>query len=123
MDLDKAIDGMMATRAALRSKEGVSDPNFISENMQRLAQYVGAVEEHLAKLEEEIEVAEMQHFMLYTKEESRSVAQAYTLAKKDVGELRGQIQKLKRYVNSSWQIVGVAQSRFNHLSKGIAGQI
>lgn len=123
MELDKALDGMMKTRAALRSPQGVRDPNFISENMQRLAQYTGAVEEHLGALEEQIEVTEMQHFVLYNTEEKRSVSQAYTLAKKDVSELRGQIQKLKRYCSGSWQIVSVAQSRFNHLTKQATGQI
>lgn len=122
MDLDQAVDGMMKTRAALRSDKGVNDPAFISEQMQRLTQYTGAVEEHLGALEEKLEVTEMQHFVLYTKEEGRSVPQSYTLAKKDVSELRGQIQKLKRYTSGSWQIVSVAQSRFNHLTKGIIGQ-
>jgi hypothetical protein len=113
----------MKTRSALRSKQGVYDPGFISEQMQRLAQYTGAIEEHLAVLEEQIEVDEMNKFINYTHGQGKSVNQAETLAKQEVGSLKGEIAKLKRYVNSSWQIVGVAQSRFNHLQKNNVGQI
>lgn len=123
MELETAVDGMMKTRAALRTKQGVSDPGFISEQMQRLAQYTGAVEEHLADFEEELEVEEMKRFIHYTKTEGKSVNQAEILAKQEVGEIKGRIAKLKRYVGGSWQIVGVAQSRFNHLQKQTAGQI
>lgn len=123
MDLEDAIDGMMKTRAALRTRQGVSDPNFISEQMQRLAQYTGAVEEHLAPLEEQLEIDEMEKFKHYTKNEGKSVNQAEILTKQEVGEVKGQIAKLKRYISSSWQIVGVAQSRFNHLTKTTTGQI
>lgn len=116
MDLQVAVKGMMEARAQLRSKKGVSDPTFISEQMQRLAQYTGAVEEHLADLEEQLEVVEMKKFINYTKEQGKSVNQAEILAKQEVGSLKGEIAKLKRYVSSSWQIVGVSQSRWNHLS-------
>lgn len=123
MDLQTAIEGMMKTRGALRSKQGVVDAGFISEQMQRLTQYTGAIEEHLAELEEKLEADEMHKFIHYTKGEGRSINQAEILAKQEVGQLKGEVAKLKRYVNSSWQIVGVAQSRFNHLNKQVIGQI
>jgi hypothetical protein len=123
VDLDKAVEGMMKTRNALRNIKGIIDPGFISEQMQRLAQYTGAVEEHLGVLEEQLEVDEMSKILHYTKQEGRSINQAEILAKQEVGEIKGQIAKLKRFVNSSWQIVGVAQSRFNHLQKQVAGQV
>lgn len=122
MDLQQSVTGMMDARSALRSQKGVTDPSFISEQMQRLAQYVGSVEEHLAELEEEIEVQEADIFQGWLKD-GKSINQAEMLAKQEVGALKGQIAKLKRYVNSSWAIIGVAQSRVNHLSKSIAGQI
>lgn len=122
MDLQKAVKGMMDARASLRSRQGITDPIFISEQMQRLTQYTGAVEEHLAKLEEELELQEMNKFVKYTEEgESTNTAQIKT--RYEVGAVKGQVAKLKRYVNSSWQIVSVAQSRWNHLSKGTVGQI
>lgn len=116
MDLEVATKGMMDAREALRSTRGVTDPFYISEQMQRLTQYTGAVEETLAEKEEELEVLEMNKFIHYTKTEGKSVNQAEILSKQEVGELKGEIAKLKRYVNSSWQIIGVAQSRFNHLA-------
>lgn len=123
MNLEDATKGMMDARTQLRSTRGVNDPFFISEQMQRLTQYTGAVEEHLAELEEELEVEEMTRFIHYTKTEGKSVNQSEILAKQEVGSHKGEIAKLKRYVNSSWSIIGVAQSRWNHLSKSNTGQI
>lgn len=115
MDLQVAIKGMLTARAQLRSQRGISDPQFISEQMQRLAQYAGSLEEHLAEYEEQLEVQEMEVFNGWLKD-GKSINQAELLAKQEVGQLKGQIAKLKRYVNSSWSIIGVAQSRFNHLN-------
>ena len=115
MEIQTAIKGMLDARESLRSKDGVINPSFISEQMQRLAQYTGAVEEYLAELEEQIELDEYRAYSSY-REAGSSVNQAETIAKQDVSALKGQIAKLKRYVNSSWSIIGVAQSRFNHLA-------
>lgn len=115
MELQVAIKGMMEAREQLRSKQGVTNPTFISEQMQRLTQYTGAVEEHLAQLEEDFEIQEYEVFQNHTKQ-GKSVNQAEIMVKMEVGSLKGEIAKLKRYVNSSWSIIGVAQSRFNHLS-------
>lgn len=123
MKLDDAVKGMLDARQQLRSIEGINSPFFISEQMQRLTQYTGAVEEHLADLEEILEVEEMNRFIHYTKAEGKSVNQAEILAKQEVGNYKGEIARLKRYVNSSWSIIGVAQSRWNHLAKSTSGQI
>jgi len=122
MDLQTSIKGMLDARSALRSPRGINDPSYISEQMQRLTQFCGSVEEHLAELEEKIEVDEMNIFNGW-RADGKSVNQAETLAKQEVGALKGQVKKLKRYVDSSWSIIGVAQSRVNHLSKVIVGQI
>jgi septation ring formation regulator EzrA len=122
MDLQKAVNGMLDARSQLRSSKGVADAGFISEQMQRLTQYTGAVEEHLAEYEEQLEIQEMDIFNGWLKD-GKSINQAELLAKQEVGQIKGQIAKLKRYVNSSWQIVGVAQSRFNHLQKQGTGQV
>ena len=121
MKLEDAVKGMMDARNQLRTRRGVTDPFFISEQMQRLSQYNGAVEEHLAVKEEELEVLEMEKFTSYCK--SKSVNQAEILTRYEVGSSKGEIAKLKRYVNSSWQIVSVAQSRFNHLKEESGNQI
>ena len=123
MGLEEAINGLLKTREALRSTRGITDPNFISEQMQRLAQYTGAVEEHLANYEEQLEEKEMDLFKHQTNVQGKSINQAEIITRMETGDLKGQVAKLKRYVNSSWQIVGVAQSRFNHLQKQTTGQI
>ena len=115
MELEVAITGMLDARNQLRNKRGVSDGTFISEQMMRLTQYTGAVEEHLAVFEEELEVAEMKEFDSQLTQ-GKSVNMSETLAKQKVGSLKGKIAYLKRLVNSSWSIIGVAQSRFNHLN-------
>lgn len=115
MDLDTAVKGLLRVRNDLRSKQGITSPVFISENMQRLAQYTSAVEEHLADLEEELEVLEMQKFLAYTKQ-GKSVNMSEQLAKQEVGSHKGKIAKLSRLVNSSWKLISTAQSRHNHLS-------
>jgi hypothetical protein len=121
MNLDDAVVGMMDAREKLRSRQGVTDPYFISEQMQRLAQYTGAVEEHLAQYEEDLELEEHRAFKKHSA--YLSVNQAEKLAKDEVSELKGKIAKFKRYVNSSWALIGVAQSRFNHINKSNVGQI
>lgn len=124
MDLEQAVNLMMDARKNLRTKKGISDPDTMSREMMRLAQATGAVEEHLAQLEEDIEITMTNRFIKYTnQEDKKSVNQAETLTRFEAGIIKGQIAKLKRYVNSSWQIVGTTQSRWNHLSKGIAGQV
>lgn len=122
MDISEAVTGMLDARAQLRTRKGITDPFFISEQMQRLAQYTGAVEEHLAELEEQQEVEEEQAFRKHS-EAGKSVNAATEAAKYDTATIKGQIKKLTRYVKSSWSIVGVAQSRFNHLQKDTVGQI
>ncbi len=114
MDLEKAVEYLLKVRNDLRSPRGVSDPVFISENMQRLAQITGRVEELLADYEEELEVKEMQEFQSNLKL-GKSVNMSETLSKQAVGELKGRVARLKRLVSSSWSLISTAQSRRKHL--------
>lgn len=114
MDLEQATKGLLDARNQLRTKKGVSNPFVISEQMMRLTQYTSAVEEHLAVYEEELEIAEMQEFNNQLAQ-GKSVNMSETLAKQKVGSLKGKIANLKRLVNSSWSVIGVCQSRYNHL--------
>lgn len=117
MNLEEAIKGMMETRAKLRSKRGISDPAFISTQMQVLTQFTSAIEEHLADYEEEHEHNMTTKFVKYTNgDDAISVSQAETKTRFESGIRKGEIAKLKRYVNSSWEIIKVAQSRVNHLT-------
>jgi hypothetical protein len=115
MELDVALKGMFATENSLRSREGITNPTFMSENMMRLSQYVGAVEEKLAMYEKDFEI----QFAVALKERLIDKHMKVTQAEREVdietAELKGQIKYLTRLVGSAWKQVGVIQSRINHL--------
>ena len=114
MNLDDAVRGLLKVREELRSKRGITDPLFLSQNMQRLTQYTGAVEEHLADMEEQLEAEMMGCFESYMKQ-GKTPSAAETLVKYETKGLKGNIARLKRLVNSSWSIISTAQSRINHI--------
>jgi hypothetical protein len=114
MLLATAVKGMLETRNALESKEGVSLPVFISENIQRLAQYTAAIEEILADDEAELVIKEADKFAEYLAA-GKSVNMANNLLKYEFKEERAEITRLTRYANSSWKLIGVGQSRIKHL--------
>lgn len=118
MDIETAVKGLLQVRNDMRTRQGVTDPLFISEQMQRLSQYASAVEEHLGVLEEEQENMKLVAFHKYLAE-GRSVNMAETLSRKEVGSHEGEIAKLSRFVKSSWLIISTAQSRINHLQSEI----
>jgi hypothetical protein len=115
MDLDTALKGMFDAENALRSREGVHNPTFMSEQMMRLSQYVGAVEEHLADYERELEFQEGTLLKRYMIDNKVKVTEAQRLIDIDIAERKGQIKYLTRIVKSAWSQVGVIQSRINHL--------
>lgn len=114
MDLTTSTKGMLDARERLRGRDGISQPHLISEQMQRLASYTSAVEEHLADLEEELEIEEEKAYRRHL-EAGKSSNAAEKEAKYDVAKLKGSTKKLTRYVNSSWKLVSTSQSRHNHL--------
>lgn len=116
MELQDAIDKMLKTRDELRSRQGIENPGFISERIQRLAQYTAAAEVHLAQHEQNIQEKKVERFYHYTKTEGKSISQAETLARMDTRKEEGQIANLSRLVKSSWELVKIGQSRYNHLS-------
>jgi len=122
MLLATAEKGMLESRDSLRKKEGVLLPTFISEQIQRLAQYTGAVEEILAEYESEFIKNEAKRLKEYM-ESGKSVNMATNLIKFDLADERAEIAKLTRLVNSSWKIIGVSQSRIKHLIAEANNQI
>lgn len=122
MLLATALKGMQEARNSLQQKEGVSNPSYISEHTQRLAQYTGAVEEVLAEDEADLVKKESDKFKAYM-DEKKSANMASNLLKYDFTEERAQIIKLTRLCNSSWKIISVAQSRVKHLIAEANNQI
>lgn len=123
MELDIAIKGMFDAENALRSTQGVMNPVFMSEQMMRLSQYTGAVEERLAEYEKEYEIELSIKLKKYMLEEEMKPTPAEARAKMDLGEVKGQIAYLSRLVSSAWKQAGVIQSRINHLTREASTQI
>jgi hypothetical protein len=122
MLLATAVKGMLHTRHILESKEAVSLPVFISENIQRLAQYTASIEEHLAQLESDLAIKEASAFKTYLAA-GKSANMSGELLKHEFSEDRAEIIKLTRYVNSSWKLISVGQSRIKHLIAEANNQI
>lgn len=122
MLLTTALKGMSEARNSLQSSEGVSNPTFISEHTQGLAQYTGAVEEVLAEDEADLVIKSSTQFKKYI-EEDKSVNMAGELLKHDFTTERAEVVKLTRLCNSSWKIISVAQSRVKHLIAEATNQI
>jgi hypothetical protein len=95
----------------------------MSEQMMRLAQATGAIEDHLAILEKQYDLkqAELLHRFLVT--EGTSATNAEKRVKIELGELKGQLSYLSRIVSSAWKQISTIQSRWNHIQKENVGQI
>lgn len=114
MQLGIALRGMMDARNALQQKEGVSTPTYISEHMQRLAQYTSAVEENLAELEKQLKIRETKLYNEYrVKGESSNASNV--AVDHDTSSEKAEILKLIRLTSSSWKLISVSQSRIKHL--------
>lgn len=123
MELDVAVKGMLKTEANLRSREGIMNPVYMSENMMRLSQYTGAVEEKLADYERDLERQTAQLLRQYLIDEKIPVTKAERLVKSELGETKAQVVYLTRIVGSAWKQVGVIQSRINHLVRESQTQV
>lgn len=116
MNLDISVKGLLDAREKLRNAKGIVEPSFISESMQRMAVYNSSVEEALADLEEELEVEEEKAYRKHINN-GLSPSAAEREAKYDVAKLKASAKRLTRLVNSSWKLIGTAQSRWNHITK------
>lgn len=122
MLLATSLKGMLEARNALQSEQGVSNPTYISEQTQRLAQYTGAVEEVLAEDEADLVQKTAAKFKEYM-DSGKSANMASELLKYDFTDERAEIVKLTRLTNSSWKIISVSQSRVKHLIAEATNQI
>lgn len=116
MELETAIGIMLESQDKLRSKAGVTNPDFISQQMQILAQATAAVEVHLANYERqyEIEMGSKLHHYLVT--EGTSASNAEKRVRIELAKTKGEIAYLSRIVSSAWKQVSTAQSRWNHIN-------
>lgn len=122
MSLETAMKGMEDAKRMLESREAITSLPILSEQMDRLATYTSAVEEHLAQLELQLEEAEAEEYKKAIKA-GKSPSAAETVAKQEVASIKGQIKMLTRKTSSAWRLVGVKQSRWNHLQAEAKGQV
>lgn len=113
---------MLDARNSLQQKEAVSTPTYISEHMQRLAQYTSAVEENLAELEKELKIKESQIYNKHRADGDSSNA-SNVAVDHETSEDKAEILKLTRLTSSSWKLISVSQSRIKHLLAEAANQI
>lgn len=121
MDLATAISGVLQERNALQQPEGISNPTYMSEHMQLLAQYNSALEERVGDEQKELEVREAVLFKEYTKE--MSVNAATTKIKYELAADKAEVSRLQRLCTSSWRFISVSQSRIKHLIQEAQNQI
>ena len=57
MELEQAIKIMLETQGNFATRRGINDPDYISQNMQILANATALVEQHLAGFERDYEVS------------------------------------------------------------------
>lgn len=122
MDLQTAINGMLQMRDALNTPQGVFSPTFISEKIAQLTQYVGEIERHVAEKEEQLTINEASAYKTYMNA-GKKTSTAKDLARYDFIAEHAEINKLQRYISSSWKIVSTGQSRIRHLIEESKNQI
>jgi len=122
MELSTAIKGMLETRKALNTPQGLSSPTFISEQLQTLAQYVGVIEIILANLEADLTIKEAARYKEYM-DKGKKTSTAKDLARFDFTAEHAETTKLSRYISSSWKMVSTSQSRVKHLIEESRNQV
>lgn len=116
MNLELALKGLKDTQDKLGDATAITSPTEISTHMMRLSQYAAAVDSHLAEYERDYETQLSAKILGYINE-GMKVSPAEIKAKMELSEIRSQIKFLERLTSSAWRKVGVAQSRWNHLSQ------
>lgn len=122
MDLSTALKGMETAKEALRSQRGISSLPYMSEQMDRLAAYTSAVEDHLADLEHDQEIGERNAYN-DARKANNSPSASEKVAKYAIADVKANVKRLTRLVGSAWKLVDEKRSRFNHLEKEAKGQI
>lgn len=122
LDIATALGGVLEERNALQQPEGVFSPTYISEHMQRLAQYTSSLEENLAEIEKDVELKEAKLFKQY-RDKNMSVHAAQVQIKYDVAEDKAEVTRISRLCSTSWRLIGASQSRMKHLLAEAANQV
>lgn len=115
--LEQAINTMLESQDRLRTKAGVTNPAYISQEMQVLAQATAAVEVYLAEFERDYEIEMGRKLHQYLVTEGSNATNADKRVRIDLAEKKANITYLTRIVSSAWKQVSTSQSRWNHLNQ------
>lgn len=120
MTLEQILAGIEDAEKKLATKQAITSPSIISENMYRLGQYTSALEKYLGDCEAEYEVAWAKTYNGYTSPLEKGVKPLSATAAKqqtdvDTAADKGNIKRLTRYVSSSWRNQTGAMARINHI--------
>lgn len=110
-NVQKLIESRSMLTRALSAKN--PDPNGIDRYMSLLVHYAGLIGDELADLEKAYEDEKMRAFIANKK--TVSVNQADLLARHTEG--KGDIAKLTRLVNTSWNTITAAQGRLRRFER------
>lgn len=121
--METAIAGVLQERSALQKEEGISNPSYISEHMQRLVQFNSILEERIGEEEKKLEIEEARLFTDYRTNMGMSVNAAQIQIKYDIAEDKAEITRLARLCNSSYKLISASQSRVKHLVEEAHNQI
>jgi hypothetical protein len=116
MDLKTSLTGLLDAQHELQTPQGISNPTTLSEQMMRLAAYTSSVEEFLAGLERDFELAYHSTLRRWL-DAGEKVTGAERATDIELSDLKAQIRYLSRMVSSAWKMVSIIQSRINHLTK------
>ena len=115
MNLEESIKAMLGAQDDLRTKRGVLDPDYISLQMQILAQATASVENYLASFEKDYEINYAKLLGEYLTSGASATATEQRV-RIELAQEKGEIKYLTRIVSSAWRLVSTAQSRHNHLT-------
>jgi len=123
MDLETSIKGMLDAQAKLREPAAIANPQLISDQMYRLAQYTAAAEHFLAELERDYEELEANIYRKAMREDKLSASAAEKQVKIDLGDLEGKIKYLTRIIAAAWKLHMSAMAKVKHLESENRGAI
>lgn len=112
MDIQTAVKGYFDTRERLQSQWDNKDA--IADTLFKLATYLTYISDELGNLKEQYELQRASKYLNYIKTNSDNKSQ--NLARTDLADIKGQIEKLEIMNKSGWSLVNTGQTRLKNLN-------
>jgi hypothetical protein len=112
LDLSTAVKGYFDTRERLTKQWG--NKEAIADILFKMATYLTYISDELGNLKEQYELQRASKYLQYIKTNSDNKSQ--NLARTDLAEIKGQIEKLEIMNKSGWSLVNTGQTRLKNLN-------